>query len=62
MFELRLNCDKNRIIINILSSYVVPLLKDINHPVLLQEWKLNIDASVYETNIDTTLSKHSDKV
>ena len=48
--------------INIFSAYFVPLLKDINHPVLLQEWKLNIDASVYETNIDTTLSKHSDKV
>ena len=35
-------------IINIFSAYVVPLLKDINHPALLQEWKLNLDAESYE--------------
>ena len=28
--------DKKEIIINITSAYVVPLLKDINHPALLQ--------------------------
>ena len=37
-------------IINIFSEYVEPLLKDINHPALLQEWKLNIDAAAYENN------------
>ena len=31
--------------INIFSANVEPLLKDINHPVLLQEWKLNLDAA-----------------
>ena len=35
-------------IVKIFSAYVVPLLKDINHPALLQEWKLNIDAAEYE--------------
>ena len=40
--------DKKDMIINIFSAYVEPLLKDINHPVLLQEWKLNIDAAQYK--------------
>ena len=31
-------------IINIFSEYVEPLLKDINHPELIQKWKLNHDA------------------
>ena len=35
-------------IINIVSEYVVPRLKDINHPEFIQEWKLNIDAIAYE--------------
>ena len=48
-------------IINIFSAYVVPLLKYINHPVLLQEWKINIDTSAYEINIDANMSKTSDK-
>ena len=37
------------------------MLKYINHPVLLQEWKLNIDAAVYKINIDANLSKPSEK-
>ena len=48
-------------IINIFSAYVVPLLKYINHPAFLQEWKLNLDAAAYEKNIDANLSKTSDK-
>ena len=28
---------------------------------LLQEWKLNLDAPVYERNIDANMSKPSDK-
>ena len=53
--------DKKEMIINIFSAYVVPLLKDINHPELLQEWKLNIDAAAYERNIDANMYKHSNK-
>ena len=48
-------------VINIVSAYVEPLLKDINHPELLQEWKLDIDAAQYKNNIDSNLSKHSEK-
>ena len=40
--------DKKETIINIFSEYVEPLLKYINHPALLQEWKLNLDATYYE--------------
>ena len=48
-------------IINIFSAYVAPLLKDTNHPALLQECKVNLDAVAYERNIDANMSKHSDK-
>ena len=39
--------DKKKMIIKIFSVYVVTLLKDINHPALLQEWKSNIDAAAH---------------
>ena len=48
-------------IIKFFSKYFVSLLKDINHPYLLQEWKLNLVAAAYEKNIDANLSKISDK-
>ena len=48
-------------IINIFSAYVLPLLKYINHPVLLQEQKLNTDAAAYDKNIDANMSKPYDK-
>ena len=48
-------------IINIFSAYDVPLIKEINHPALLQEWRLNIDAAEYEQNIDANLYKPSEK-
>ena len=48
-------------IINIFSAYFVPLLKFVNHTALLQEWKRNIDAAVYEKHIDANLYKPSDK-
>ena len=47
-------------IVNIFSAYVVPLLKYINHPELLQEWKINLDTAAYE-NIDANMSKPSNK-
>ena len=46
-------------IINTFSAYVVPLLKYINHPALLQKWKPNLDAASYEKNIDANMSKPS---
>ena len=48
-------------IINIFSEYVEPLLKYVNHPALLQDWKLNLDAAAYEKNIDANLAKPSEK-
>ena len=53
--------DKKDIIINIFSAYVEPLLKYINHPELLQEWKLNLDAAEYERNIYANLYKPSEE-
>ena len=30
--------------ITIFSTYVTPQIKEIHHPALLQEWKINLDA------------------
>ena len=48
-------------IINIFSAYVVPMLKDMNHPALFKYWKLNLDATAYGRNIDANMSIPSDK-
>ena len=48
-------------VINFFSAYAVPLLKDINHPALLQECKLNTDDAAYERNIYANMSKPSKK-
>ena len=53
--------DKKDMIINIFSAYVEPLLKYINHPELLQEWKLNLDAAEYERKIYINLYKPSEE-
>ena len=47
--------------IPIFSTYVAPKIKEIHHPALLQEWKLNLDSAEYERNIDANMSKPSDK-
>ena len=41
---------EEKIIHNIFITYVETLLNYINHPALVQEWKLNIDAPSYENN------------
>ena len=46
---------------NHLGTYVVPQIKEMHHPVLLQEWKLNIDAAEYEKNIKANMYKPSEK-
>ena len=33
------------------STYVTPQIKEIYHPEIIQEWKLNIDAAEYEKNM-----------
>ena len=32
-------------------TYVTPQIKEIYHPAIIQEWKLNIDAAEYEKNV-----------
>ena len=46
---------KEEIINNIFSAYDGDLLNDINHPALVQEWKLNIE------HIDANITRPSDK-
>ena len=53
--------DKKEEIINIFSAYIAPLIKEIYHPVLIKEWRLNIDATDYERNIDANMYKPSEK-
>ena len=36
---------------NLFSTYVTPQIKEISHPDIIQEWKLNIDAEEYEINM-----------
>ena len=45
----------------IFSTYVGTLLNDINNPVFLQEWKLNLDATAHEKIIDANAYKPSVK-
>ena len=42
--------DKRDKFYGIFDQYHIPLLRDINHPALIQEWKENIDAVTYEKN------------
>ena len=49
--------EKEEIINNIFSSYDEPLLKYINHPALLQEWKLNLYAVAFEKKIYANVYK-----
>ena len=40
--------DKKGSIDDMFYQYHIPLLKDIDHPALIQEWKKNLNASAYE--------------
>ena len=40
--------DKKEIIDELFCQHIEPLLKDINHPALIQEQKQNLDAAAYE--------------
>ena len=35
-------------------TYITPQMKEIYHPAILQEWKLNIDAAEYKKNMTLT--------
>ena len=53
--------DKKEEMITIFSTYVTPQIKEIHHPALLQEWKLNLDAAEYENNMKDNIYKPSEK-
>ena len=40
--------------IRLFSTYFTPQIKENNHPAIIQEWKLNIDAAEYEENMAKT--------
>ena len=42
---------KNKAMNRLFSTYVTPQIKEIHHPEIIQEWKLNIDAAEYEKNM-----------
>ena len=52
---------KKEEMITIFSTYVTPEIKEINHPALLLEWKLNLDAAEYENNMKDNMYKPSEK-
>ena len=43
--------------ITIFSTYVASQIKEIHHPELLQEWKLNFDAAEYRKNMMADMYK-----
>ena len=47
--------------ITILSTYVTPQIKEIHHPALLQEWKINLDAAEYEKYMKSKMYKPYEK-
>ena len=43
------NCnDQKEAMDRLFSTYITPKIKEIYHPAIIQEWKLNIDATEYE--------------
>ena len=36
------------------STYITQKIKELYHPEIIQEWKLNIDAAEYENNMTLT--------
>ena len=47
--------------ITIFSAYVAPQIKEIHHPALLQELKLNLDAAGYKKYTKANMYKPSEK-
>ena len=46
--------DLTKAMYRLFSTYIKPQIKEIYHPEIIQEWKLNIDAAEYEKNISLT--------
>ena len=49
------NCNNQKeAMYRLFSTYITPQIKEIYHPAIIQEWKLNINAAEYEKNMTLT--------
>ena len=46
--------DQKEAMDRLFRTYITPQIKEIYHPAIIQEWKLNIDAAEYEKNMTLT--------
>ena len=46
--------DQTKAMGRLFSTYITPQIKEIYHPAIIQEWKLNIDSAEYEKNMSLT--------
>ena len=53
--------DKQNEIDILFDEYNVPLLDDLDHPALIEEWKQNLDAAFYEKNSNKGIDLPSKK-
>ena len=44
--------DKEKEMYELFDEYHIPLLKDIDHPELIQQWRRNLDAAAYEKDLN----------
>ena len=51
LYSTNIYSDQTEKMDRLFKTYITPQLKEIYHPVILQEWKLNIDAKEYEKNM-----------
>ena len=43
-------------------DYLVPIMYNLDHPALIEEWKLDLDAAPFENNINQDLKIPSIKI
>ena len=53
--------DQTKAMDRLFSTYITPQIKEIYHPAIIQEWKLNIDSAKYEKNMSLTHLPSSQK-
>ena len=46
--------DQTKEMDRLFSTYITPQIKEIYHPEIIQEWKLNIDSAEYDKNMSLT--------
>ena len=54
--------DQTKAMGRLFSTYITPQIKEIYHPAIIQEWKLNIDSAEYENNMSLTHLPSSKKI